>query len=63
MELMERPYFRGLGNAAVCVPETFCPLNDEQEEQLLCTLYPSARSNNYGIDLHLSTQPNVLLWK
>ena len=37
------------------VPQTFCPLNDEDEAELTRTVSPSAQSNNYGIDLYLAT--------
>lgn len=39
----------------VVVPETFCPLNHHQEQELLRTVSPSAPSNNYGTDLYLAT--------
>jgi hypothetical protein len=39
----------------VVVPETFCPLNHHQEQELLRTVSPSAPSNNYGIDVYLAT--------
>lgn len=40
---------------AVEVPETECPLTEEQFDELGSMVSPLADSTNYGIDLYLST--------
>ena len=40
---------------AIEVPETFCPLDAADQQELSHCISPSALSNDYGIDLYLAT--------
>ncbi len=44
----------------ITVPQTFCPLNERNVQELMDTILPSAPCSDYGIDLYTSTVSFIL---